>query len=316
VIKWFTMGAQASSVMAQEPAAFKGVAAEATPPPECPMHQQQQPVAKASLPEPPSECPMSKAAAAPAPPQPPSECPMHNQTKPAQGGEWVSECPSNMGQSAAAANSDIDPLNMMPPPNQRPSPDQPFALPTDRQKSSIPKASGKEGETWVYPSQQMFWNAMLRKGWRWNDEESMSPDTMAHIIHIHNNNNEAAWEEVLKWEALHAKQCGNPKLKSFGGKATQFSPRARFRGLLGYEMPFDRHDWIVDRCGRDVRYVIDYYDGGDINPNDHKFAILDVRPALDTPTAAWDRMKVAWWRWFYAPPQEQVEMPHKAASSS
>lgn len=175
------------------------------------------------------------------------------------------------------------------------------------------QATGKEGETWVYPSQQMFWNAMLRKGWRWKDEEGMSPETMAHIIHIHNNNNEAAWEEVLKWEALHP-ESGNPKLKSFGGKATQFSPRARFRGLLGYEMPFDRHDWIVDRNGEEVRYVIDYYDGGDVNPNDHKFAILDVRPALDSPTAAWDRMKVAWWRWKYAGPEEQVEMPNKATS--
>ena len=37
-------------------------------------------------------------------------------------------------------NSDIDPRNMMPPPNQRPAPDQPFPLPIDRQKSSIPKA--------------------------------------------------------------------------------------------------------------------------------------------------------------------------------
>ena len=51
----------------------------------------------------------------------------------------------------------------MPPPNQRPAPDQPFNLPTDRQMSSIPKA-GSNGEFWVYPSQQMFWNAMLRKG--------------------------------------------------------------------------------------------------------------------------------------------------------
>jgi cytochrome c heme-lyase len=38
-------------------------------------------------------------------------------------------------------------------------------------------------------------------------------------------------------------------LKSFGGKATAFSPRARIRGWLGYEMPFDRHDWIIDRLG-------------------------------------------------------------------
>ena len=51
----------------------------------------------------------------------------------------------------------------MPPPNQLPAPDQPFPLPVDRQKSTIPKA-GSNGEFWVYPSQQMFWNAMLRKG--------------------------------------------------------------------------------------------------------------------------------------------------------
>ncbi len=26
-----------------------------------------------------------------------------------------------------------------------------------------------------------------------------------------------------------------------------------FRGWLGYELPFDRHDWIIDRCGKEVR---------------------------------------------------------------
>mgnify|MGYP002379614640 CR=1 FL=1 len=28
-----------------------------------------------------------------------------------------------------------------------------------------------------------------------------------------------------------------------------------------YKLPFDRHDWIVDRCGTEVRYVIDFYQG-------------------------------------------------------
>ncbi len=83
---------------------------------------------------------------------------------------------------------------MMPPPNQRPAPDQPFPLSTDRVRSSIPKAGGnvdEEGkrETWVYPSQQMFWNAMLRKGWRWKDDD-LSQESMKHIISIHNANNE------------------------------------------------------------------------------------------------------------------------------
>lgn len=53
----------------------------------------------------------------------------------------------------------------MPAPNQQPAADQPFPLPTERQISNIPKVT-PDGATefWVYPSQQMFWNAMLRKG--------------------------------------------------------------------------------------------------------------------------------------------------------
>jgi hypothetical protein len=29
--------------------------------------------------------------------------------------------------------------------------------------------------------------------------------------------------------------------------------------LCRHEPPFDRHDWIVDRDGKEVRYVIDFY---------------------------------------------------------
>ena len=95
----------------------------------------------------------------------------------------------------------------------------------------------------------------------------------------------------MMWESLHSEECKSPKLKSFGGKAKYFSPRARLRGWLGYELPFDRHDWIVDRCGKEVRYIIDYYDG-DLDPGSHRFAQLDVRPAMDSFEAVADRMKV------------------------
>jgi hypothetical protein len=37
------------------------------------------------------------------------------------------------------------------------------------------------------------------------------------------------------------------------------SPLARIRGWLGGPLPFDRHDWVVDRCGDEVRYIIDFY---------------------------------------------------------
>lgn len=50
----------------------------------------------------------------------------------------------------------------MPPPNQQPSPGQPFQLSTLREESTIPRAYSEQ--KWVYPSEQMFWNAMLRKG--------------------------------------------------------------------------------------------------------------------------------------------------------
>jgi cytochrome c heme-lyase len=208
---------------------------------------------------------------------------------------YRSECPAAAGDVQGAA---IDQRNMMPPPNQLPAPDQPFPLPIERQWSTIPKPGAKEEETWQYPSQQMFWNAMLRKGWRWNESDIKQED-MANIIRIHNANNEQAWREILKWEALHCKECMSPKLVSFKGNAKKFSPRARFRQLLGYGLPFDRHDWIVDRCGKPVHYIIDYYDNGPVDPRTSEFTFLDVRPAVDSLTNVWDRMTVAYMRLKY-----------------
>ncbi|KAF7213562.1 cytochrome c-type heme lyase [Nothobranchius furzeri] len=245
--------------------------AMAAPPPQaCPMHQE---AAKAS---PPPECPMHRAAPGP----------VHQD----RAYDFV-ECPM---RAAAGVKNDIDPSNMMPPPNQVPAPDQPFKLSVSREESTIPRHD--TDNNWVYPSEQMFWNAMLRKGWRWRDDDLAAQD-MTNIIKIHNQNNEQAWQEILKWEALHAGECPcGPTLKRFGGKAKEYSPRARLRHWMGYELPFDRHDWIVDRCGKEVRYVIDYYDG-EINKDTYQFSILDVRPAFDSLGAVWDRMKVAWWRW-------------------
>ncbi|XP_074612522.1 holocytochrome c-type synthase-like [Acropora palmata] len=225
-----------------------------------------------------------------------SECPAQNRVN-----VQTSQCPvtaSGCDSSTMDSNSDaLDPTNMMPPPNQLPSPGQPFPLPTKRQVSSIPRGGLDKDEKWMYPSQQMFWNAMLRKGWKWKDDE-VQPKDMDHIIKIHNANNEAAWEEILKWEALHFNECRSPKLLSFRGKAKEFSPRARIRSWLGYELPFDRHDWVVDRCGREVRYIIDYYDIGDEDAyKTGEFVFLDVRPAMDSFQAVLDRARVCVLRW-------------------
>lgn len=67
--------------------------------------------------------------------------------------------------------------------------------------------------------------------------------------------------------------------------------------IFSYQLPFDRHDWVVDRCGqKEVRYIIDYYDGGRVDPASKIFTELDVRPAMDNLGSIWDRMVVFYWR--------------------
>lgn len=48
----------------------------------------------------------------------------------------------------------------------------------------------------------------------------------------------------------------------------------------------------VDRCGVDVRYVIDFYNGKSTDPNVPIAMHLDTRPALDSFGALADRLYV------------------------
>lgn len=157
-------------------------------------------------------------------------------------------------------------------------------LPADRTASTIPRASSSQ--TWTYPSPRMFYNALLRKGYE------TRPEDIESMLQVHNFLNEQVWAEVLKWEAEHKSICGEPKLKRFMGRPQDLSPRARFFGLFfGTPKPFDRHDWTVDRCGRDVRYIIDYYSGP---VGEETTFYCDVRPALDSWDAFIDRSKMFW----------------------
>lgn len=263
------------------------------------------------------------------------------------------------------SNSDVvvDARNLMPsnPDANAAAPGQRTPLPTSRQRSSIPMSSetdlpehqrassaagagagdtkpstsssssksndrDKDSKVWVYPSQQMFYNAMRRKGW--------SPDErdMESVVAIHNAVNERAWQEVVAWEAAAGfgpgnVPCGGPRLARFVGRPRDLSPKARLLNFFfGYRLPFDRHDWYVDRCGgngggsgggsgggaggggrgKRVRYVIDFYNAAatattaTASSSATKTAPvamhLDVRPALDSPEAAWERLKAAFGR--------------------
>jgi cytochrome c heme-lyase len=184
---------------------------------------------------------------------------------------------------------------------QAPHPDQTIPLPTHRVVSSIPRgARPLEGDTeekavqphWVYPSEQQFYNALRRKGYT-ADAESMST-----VVQIHNAVNERTWKHICQWETeLHAVE--KPRLVRFMGRPNDRSPRAWCNVILfGKQPPFDRHDWYIDRGdGVERRYVIDFYEGKK-QTNSHVAAALpsmylDVRPAVDNPRAALDRIRMA-----------------------
>lgn len=154
----------------------------------------------------------------------------------------------------------------------------------------------------IYPSYALFsqfWNSLVRK----NKTEGVSEDDMESVVRIHNNMNESTWTQILEWEKLHPQpkdEGKEPTLLRFLGRPDQLSPKAQLKVILGHQPPFDRHDWVVDRGGKEVRYVIDYYHdeahaAADKTPTSMKdlhsirSIKLDVRPALDSFEALLDR---------------------------
>ncbi|KAH8602138.1 cytochrome c1 heme lyase-like protein [Bisporella sp. PMI_857] len=159
----------------------------------------------------------------------------------------------------------------------------PRASPVDKtggvQPANSEKESGvSEGGNWIYPSEKMFFEAMKRKG------HSGEPADMKTIVPIHNAVNERAWKEIKEWERPWGskEKCGGPKLYSFLGLSKNMTPKARINTIMGYTAPFDRHDWVIDRCGTKIEYVIDFYKGSDKNANGRLNFYLDVRPKLNS----------------------------------
>ncbi|KAF9897939.1 Cytochrome c1 heme lyase [Lobosporangium transversale] len=116
----------------------------------------------------------------------------------------------------------IDPKNNMPSkPDQFRAASQRVDLNTEREYSSIPKAAtspdpygdnknkdagahsadpdNDKENVWIYPSEQMFFNAMKRKNWSPREED------MKFVVPIHNMVNEMAWKHILRWEKLMEK---------------------------------------------------------------------------------------------------------------
>ncbi|KAJ6500457.1 cytochrome C1 heme lyase, partial [Mycena sanguinolenta] len=167
-------------------------------------------------------------------------------------------------------------------------------LSTTREVSSIPRGpstspSDESNGNWVYPSESQFFAAMARK------QHNPHAADMKTIVPIHNAVNERAWGEIMRWEAGRGGEaCGGVRLVTFKGRPDERSVRARWKMIMGYSAPFDRHDWVVDRCGLQMRYIIDFYTGKSTQPGAGPAFYLDVRPALDNWEGVKMRMQQFW----------------------
>ncbi|KAH6603797.1 cytochrome c heme-lyase [Trichoderma cornu-damae] len=236
----------------------------------------------------------------------PSRCPVDDHSsKSAPSSSWTQTISSFIWSSPSPAETSLSAM---------PSSASPPGLDTSRVTSTIPRSfstspeeclvdhgasanpSNAEVESgadasgnWVYPSERMFFEAMKRKGY---DAREVDMKT---VVPIHNAVNERAWQQIKEWEApyLADSKCSGPKLSSFANKSTRMTPTARINTILGYTAPFDRHDWVIDRCGTRVDYVIDFYAGRPGGAAAGPSFYLDVRPKLNTLEGV--RMRVMRW---------------------
>nr|BAN64325.1 cytochrome c/c1 heme lyase, putative [Babesia bovis] len=136
-----------------------------------------------------------------------------------------------------------------------------------------------------------FYNALALK-------QKTNPDEAAFMneaVMAHNTVNERSWSKMMEWERIHARTCSNPQLRRFVGRYGKESPRSLLhRYFWGMGQAFDRHDWYIYRCGREVRYIIDYYD--DPRAGDDIQVYIDARPALDSFGSLYDRIRIAYAR--------------------
>lgn len=205
---------------------------------------------------------------------PPAGCPMHqksasamipNSSRKEASQTTDSACPytpidvsASSTDKSTSVLSKLNPLNyMFSDLTQDRAPNQKVKLPTSRDPSSIPKASGTE--TWEYPSPQQMYNALLRKGY-----DDTDPTAVESMVQIHNFLNEGAWAEVTEWERRFAgglikgwgmcrrgeagsmasaskganvDEVPQPRLMRFKGRPDEMTPKAAFHQVLGRIYP-------------------------------------------------------------------------------
>eukprot|EP00467_Chlorarachnion_reptans_P013824 CAMPEP_0114525624 /NCGR_PEP_ID=MMETSP0109-20121206/22536_1 /TAXON_ID=29199 /ORGANISM="Chlorarachnion reptans, Strain CCCM449" /LENGTH=227 /DNA_ID=CAMNT_0001707243 /DNA_START=112 /DNA_END=795 /DNA_ORIENTATION=- len=208
-------------------------------------------------------------------------------------------CPAGFGHSSSGPDSKT---NCEEPPDREDRPIHPCMRPVENAEKStdegdeIPEefipATGRgnssDGRKWLNPSANQLYRALNRKKKPIDKEDSPS------VAHVHTLVTDQSWRQILEYEALHKDECPNPSLARFQGKDGIYSLKAKFLNFFGVPLPFDRHDWTVDRCGKEIVYIIDYYDWENEDGEIEYF--IDARP--DGLSGLIDRARLKlkeWW---------------------
>ena len=167
------------------------------------------------------------------------------------------------------------------------------------------RGNSSDGQSWVNPSANSLYRALKRK------QKAIDATDALAVSTVHNAVTDNTWQCILEYERQHSEACPQgPSLARFYGMDGVYSMKAKFvNGVLGGPLPFDRHDWVVDRCGKEVRYIIDYYSmevpagsegaegaegGGDEEVE--VYYSVDARPA-PTLEGLWERGRMAFRKW-------------------
>ncbi|KAM3421058.1 Holocytochrome c-type synthase [Cercospora zeina] len=300
---------------------------DAQPPPSCPMHNKMSPKSSSqSQPDRPSACLVKHSSASTTPAA-------MNPSSSAQPPQSTSPTPSYISKLNPL---NYMPSNLA---NNREHTEQTIALPLEREASTIPRGDGQGTWEYPSP-QQMYnamlrkgytdtpaehvesmvavhnflnegawdeirgwegrFHAGLSRGWTLCSRGEEGYEKHARLEALRVRGREA---ELLNYE---------PDLVRFEGRPGDMTPKARMLSFMAKvwpsnfpdNPPFDRHDWFVRRKvpggkEKEVRYVIDYYSGPP-EPTGEPVFYLDVRPAVDGPTSAAERLMRwggdVWWR--------------------
>jgi len=153
---------------------------------------------------------------------------------------------------------------------------------------SIPatgRGNSDDGSGWLNPSAGQLYRSLKRKN------KPIAYSDALDVAAVHAMVTSSTWDAIMEYEELHSSSCESPKLARFHGMDGIYSVKAKLRHyLLRQPWPYDRHDWVVNRCGEEVRYIIDYYSYP--CEGDEEMYTIDARPAPSNLGNIFDRVRL------------------------